>query len=156
MPVLVQLGLLFHHKYEINNSLEERIIKEDLVFFEFSEEELESLEWEHQSEFKYLGNMYDIVHRKKKGKSIQLWCYQDDFEKELKEKITRFFAFGFEDDLQKNEKQKKLTHFFKGLFYHHTDLSLEYNTYSIVLNHTYTMALIHSDVSPPHPPPKKG
>lgn len=150
------MGILFHHKKEIEKSLEENIDKNELVYFEFSESELKSLEWEHNKEFKHNGNMYDIVHREHNGNKHLLWCYKDDFERELKKKINHFLAFGFDDDIQKNNNQKKLSHFFHGLFFQSAKLKLDCFAFITITRYPGTFCLINVDLSPSYPPPKTG
>lgn len=91
MPIIVQLGLLFQHKSSIRKSIEESFDKEELILFEFSHQEIKKLDWEHEREFKYQGNMYDVVQREQHGNKHFLWCYKDDKEKKLKEKSLIFW-----------------------------------------------------------------
>lgn len=154
MPVILQLGILFHHKKEVRESFKETLNKDDLVCFELTEQELQSLEWEHEREFEFKGNMYDIVHREQDGKKHFLWCYKDDFEKELKKKITHFLAFGFDNDIQKNDNQKKLAHFFSGLYFETFSLKIECLALSIKKVIPTSFKLINTHLSPIEPPPK--
>jgi len=154
MPVIVQLGLLFQHKNSIRNSIEKSFEKEELVLFEFTHQEIKKLDWEHESEFKYQGNMYDVAEREQKADKCFLWCYKDDKEKKLKEKITHFLAFGFNDDVQKNESQKKLSNYFNALYFHINKIELKHFNYitQSLLTKKYNLLETYLDLF--DPPPK--
>lgn len=148
------MGMLFHHKKEIKEFFEEDLDKEELVCFEFSDQEIHSLKWKHEKEFEYMDNMYDVVYREHDGNKHLLWCYKDDFERELKKKINHFLAFGSDNDIQKSDNKKKLSHFFQGLFFQNTKPELDYFTYSTKSEYPDTTHLVSTDLSPVKPPPK--
>lgn len=161
MPVIFQIGLLFYHKSEvkkeIRRSLEEVVHNDDLVLMEFSDIEIHSqLKWEHEHEFMYQGEMYDVVYREQQGDKHLLWCYHDRKEKEIKEKITQFFAFGFQDDVQKNDSQKKLLQFYSGLYFYKAQIKLLQTQSTKELFIPESFNLIHTNIAPPVPPPKIG
>lgn len=143
---------------DIRQSLEEETThKEDLVLWEFSDIEIHSkLKWKHDREFEYQGEMYDVVYREQKGNKHLLWCYHDCKEKEIKEKITRLFAFGFQDDVQKNDSQKKLLQFYSGLYFCNTQIQLSQNQTPKKYYIPESFHLILTNFSPPVPPPKTG
>jgi len=154
MPIIVQLGLLFQHKNSIRNSIAESFDKEDMILFEFTHQEIKKLDWEHEREFKYQGNMYDVVEQEQHGNKHLLWCYKDDKEKKLKEKITHFLAFGFDDDVQKNDSQKKLSNFYNGLYYQLNKQELIYFPFETQTLFLDSFNLLKTYFPPSYPPPK--
>lgn len=142
-------------KEELKEYLVERKNKENIVLLVFTEEQYQSrLQWEYDYEFEYQGQMYDVVESIHKDGIYKIRCYKDDKEKKLKEKMTHFLAFGFDDDVQKNESQKKLSNYFNCLYYETNKLELTYfifNTQTIFSNR---FKLLKTYLTPFYPPPK--
>lgn len=60
----------------------------DLVEITVANHRIETdLTWEHEREFKYKGQWYDVVSSKQKGSSTVFLCYSDKKETELEEKF---------------------------------------------------------------------
>lgn len=79
--------LLYHYriteaKQEMRQALL-RVNAEGVSKLSFSRAELASLEWEDPSEFRYRGEMYDVLKVEKKGDSVVVWCLSDDKESAL-------------------------------------------------------------------------
>lgn len=56
---------------------------EGLVVFRFTTEETQMLEWEDEHEFRYKGQMYDVVGQQKQDGNLMIRCIQDEKETAL-------------------------------------------------------------------------
>lgn len=85
-----------HRQKEIRKEVKHQLIAglsdSELIHFKFTQDELASLEWKHDKEFKYNGYMYDIVKRKKLGDTTHFWCWKDDKETELYQEFESLLA----------------------------------------------------------------
>lgn len=80
------------HKRNVKHLLLSQANPADLVHFTFTMAEAENLEWEHAKEFRFKGDMYDVVHQRKKGDSLILWCWWDSEETQLYQKFENLLA----------------------------------------------------------------
>ncbi len=86
-------------KSEVKTKLENGIEEERLLVLKFSRNEIEQeLRWEHEREFEYRGEMYDIVSSEVKGDSTiyTVWLDQEEtaIKKKMKEVSNRLFGEG--------------------------------------------------------------
>lgn len=64
-----------------------------MVWLRFSNEEVENdLRWEHDREFEYNGQMYDVSKRIEKGDSTHFYCYWDKLETLVNQKLADLIA----------------------------------------------------------------
>jgi len=95
----------------------EGVDKEDLVLLEFTKgETLTELRWEHEREFEYKEQMYDIVETIDAGNIVYYWCWWDKEETELKRQLGELGKKIFNTDPQKKERHDRLITFYKSLF----------------------------------------
>ena len=66
--------------------------EEPTTLLAFAKAELQNLEWEHDAEFKFNGDMYDVVHSYEVGDSVFYECWKDHEEMQLKRNLFRFVA----------------------------------------------------------------
>lgn len=86
------LGLRHQQKAirrEVKQAMERGLSDSELVFFSFSTEEASALEWEHDREFRYRDNMYDVVRKDTCEGRLEVWCWLDDEESALKRRFDR-------------------------------------------------------------------
>lgn len=86
----------FHRQKEIRREVKHQLISgledTELAHLSFTENELASLEWKHEKEFKFEGHMYDVVKRKKVGDTYHFWCWKDDKETALYQQFESLLA----------------------------------------------------------------
>ena len=95
-PVLVNLCFLAK-KNAIRKTIRENLIHNltdsDLVVLTFTKANAQKeLHWEHQDEFEYRGKMYDVVRYKEEGNLIHYWCWPDEPESNLNQKLISLTA----------------------------------------------------------------
>ena len=90
--------------------------KDDLVLFGFSQTELETLRWEHDREFEYLGEMYDVVAYKIQGDTTWYWVWWDHKETRLNQHLEKLVAKAWAGDPQQKKNKDRLISFSKNLY----------------------------------------
>lgn len=74
---------------EIKRELSFSVSKEKLTFLKFHKDELVSkLEWEHDKEFVFQNEMYDVVYVEEKEDSNYYWCWRDHRETLLNQQVS--------------------------------------------------------------------
>ena len=158
-PVIGIYGWLQHKRYVVKKEVKRLIIagldRDELVLLKFTQEEIKTLlMWEHDEEFEYRGQMYDVVEVIEKDGMLHYWCWKDDEETLLKHDLNRLLAGALGSSPQNNDHQKQINNFFKTLYYlNHfswsppTDFIFRQNT-------VYTIYRPATGFSPPVPPPK--
>ena len=66
-----------------------RTRRDEFTRFVFSSKETRHIEWEEENEFRYKGEMYDVVEMEKKGDQVIIVCIADKKEKALKEEFAK-------------------------------------------------------------------
>lgn len=135
----------------------EGVDKEDLILLEFTKgETLTKLRWEHEKEFEYNAQMYDIVETIVAGNIIYYWCWLDKDETELKRQLGELGNKVFNTDPQKREKNDLLYNFYKSLFFSgRENLHLTLQPVTVKQRSLYCAHTVSSHFQPPTPPPRK-
>lgn len=120
-PFLATNLYLSQQKHKIRKSIKHKIIagidKSELVFLTFSSTEIqEELEWKHSKEFKYKGNMYDVVDRLDKSDSTLFWLWPDVEEDKLNQQLESVLQIALGTNPDQNQKKKNVDSFYKNLF----------------------------------------
>ena len=94
--------------------LQDGLPEEETIILTFSISDTETvLEWEHSREFRYNGNMYDVVHTAYHGDSISYQCYLDYKESKLKRAISQLAPKWAQGEPQRDNQQQRIADFFK-------------------------------------------
>lgn len=94
------------------------IDKKELVYFEFSTQEIKTkLRWEHSKEFEYQNQMYDVVEKKIVNGKTQLWCWLDSEETILNQKLQKLLTSVFSHDTKSKDKENQVFSFYKTLYF---------------------------------------
>lgn len=122
VPAIATYSWLHQKKYAVKKEVKQALIagidKSELVFFKFSKSELNTkLHWEHNKEFEYNDQMYDVVERITEKDSVLLWCWWDSKETKLNKQLQQLLKVAFNADSTTKEKQIQVLIFYKGLFY---------------------------------------
>lgn len=122
VPVLATFSWLQLHKAAVKKEVKWNLIagikKNELVFFKFSNGEITSkLRWEHQKEFEYNNQMYDVVEKRIVNDSTQLWCWWDHKETKLNKQLQGLLLTAFQNDSKSNEKKNEVFKFYQLLYF---------------------------------------
>jgi hypothetical protein len=123
-PLVVTFTVLQVQKKMVRKEIKHRMIAglqpEELVLLKFTAAEAEQqLRWEHDREFEYREQMYDIVTQQTIGDTTYYRCWLDDRETQLNKQLDALVAEIWGHHPQQKEKQEKLTDFFKKLYFQH-------------------------------------
>lgn len=139
----------------MQNTVEERIEKEEnpreLVTLTFTISESQTLlDWEHEREFEYQGQMYDVVEIHENGDQISYVVWPDHEETKLKRLLGELLDW----DLEENEESESISQHFQ-LF--SSKSSLEIQISKLVTRPekfpTFQKSYYSLALCPPSPPP---
>ena len=103
-------------RQEAKEMMDRMYPQDPVVYFEFTLSESEALKWEHESEFEYRGEMYDVLHKKIVGGKVQYWCYWDRKETILKNEFRDFLVNAFSGQARDHKSEMHFSIFLKTLF----------------------------------------
>jgi len=121
-PLATTFLVLQYQKKQVRKAVKWKMItgidKEELVLLKFTEKEKQSLlNWKHDREFEYKGEMYDIVEIELKNDTTYYWCWWDHEETRLNKQLSELIWFKVTDNPKNKENQKRLSIFFKSLYF---------------------------------------
>lgn len=133
-PLTLSLLWLNFQKTQLQNSFESRFEeseeKSDLLTLSFTKEESQTLlEWEHEREFEYQGEMYDVLEIKEDGDQIHYLVWRDKEETKIKKQLSKLW------EEEGTEKEQQLAIF--TLFYQ-ANHSLIPKSFSQEINRQYS------------------
>lgn len=151
---LVLKSQLVTVRESVEKKYEEGFDRERILTFQFTPKEIqENLRWEHDREFEYEGQMYDVIERRTVDGLIELRVYADHEETELKLKLAHLL----QGDLGEEpcEDQPTITDFHFQLFQSSSENWTANPAYSPLskANSNPTIPLSQRQYSPPTPPP---
>lgn len=115
------ISLRFERKMvrkEVKRKIIAGLDNKDLVLIKLTRSEKKSqLRWKHAKEFEYKGQMYDIVEKEFKDGITFYWCWWDFEETSLNKKLTRLAAHAFDNSVNKQQHEKKLSNFYHSLYF---------------------------------------
>ena len=98
---------------EIKWSIAKGLPKSELTHLSFKSNEVDArVEWKHNKEFRFEGEMYDIVQKQQQGDSIHFWCWWDKEETLLNRKIEKLAYLALNGNETSNNQKN---HFFRFL-----------------------------------------
>ncbi len=159
-PVATTYLFLQSQKKQVRKTVKRKMLagidKKTLVLWRFTETEKQTrLRWKHAREFEFSGEMYDIVETEVKGDTTYYWCFWDHEETQLNKQLAALLSFAMKSNPQKQENQKRLTVFFKSLYFSVTNKQDLSSFKKINRDHLNLVDLYQSRFySPPVPPPK--
>jgi hypothetical protein len=121
-PLVATFAILQFQKYQIRKEVKGNLLAEmnmeELVLLKFSENEIQTqLFWENPKEFEYKDQMYDVVKTDVKNGITYYYCWPDDKETKLNKELDELLAFTLGNNPNQNEGQKKISVFFKSLYF---------------------------------------
>ncbi|WP_144603332.1 hypothetical protein [Algoriphagus algorifonticola] len=114
-PLSISLLWLNFQKTQLQNSFESRFEeseeKSNLLTLSFTREESQTLlEWEHEREFEYQGEMYDVLEIKEDGDQIHYLVWRDQEETKIKKQLSELWE---EEGTEKEQQLAVFTLFFQ-------------------------------------------
>lgn len=104
-------------KQEVKIAFRARMSKERLVRLAFTAAQVNTLlRWEHDREFEYQKQMYDIRKREQQGDTIVFWCWWDQEETLLNLQLEDLVQKALAQDPLRKHSEEQLSHFLKTLY----------------------------------------
>lgn len=130
--------------------------RSELVLLKFSFSEINSgLRWEHDKEFEYRSQMYDIVEKIIKVDSVYYWCWWDHEETALNKELDNLVAKTLGTDRENNSRQKRLVEFYKSICINaYCDEFKPSINPDKILSETNCGLYTSFQIPPPFPPPE--
>lgn len=145
---------LYQHRKAVKAQLLANTPDEELITLSFLRQQAEDLNWEHEREFQYNGEWYDIIRTDTVGDILIYRCWWDHEETQLYRKLETLLAQHYgpsnSDTPQELRCQELLQHFFCS-FGDSNDFDLA--TLPLFTHTTHLPMPLHF-ILPPTPPPK--
>lgn len=105
---------------QIKKEVKQKLIavsRQQLVKLAFTQKEkLTSLNWHHDSEFEWNGEMYDVVETQVNGDTTFYLCWWDHKETELNKKLNELVADALGNSSKNRQNKNKLLELFETLY----------------------------------------
>ncbi|MCB0397695.1 MAG: hypothetical protein KDD36_13655 [Flavobacteriales bacterium] len=143
-------------RHEVKKQLIAGIDPSELVLVKCHNDETQQrLRWEHDREFEFKGNMYDVVSFSIIGDTTYYRCWLDSEETQLNKQLNILMA-GTWDGKRHRQHQELVLHFYKNL-YSIKQWQLSFAAIQIVQNDWVprdSLKIYSRSPSPPVPPPE--
>lgn len=149
-------------QYVIRKSIKRQIKKgvseKDLVLLKIPKwiENSENEEFKriHSKEFRYKGEMYDIVRSQDYGNETWYWCVWDKEETALFAQLDELFDKAWNKDPAQQQTQERLMQFFHSIFDNHEKIQVASENSNCITVTSKTFMLLTGNRKPDIPPPK--
>lgn len=156
------VGYVLHLKIEketirsnVKTLIFEGLDRSELVFISIEREKDPSFEWKDDREFSLNGHFYDIVEYTVGEVQKGYWCWLDEEESEVEEKINHLFKLKFKDNPHEKKRELVYQSFLQSLYFEPVELLISFQCASIQLKiNSRINPLSDPTSSPPCPPPE--
>ena len=146
-------------EYRLEQTIESRMranAESQTTLLKISTEQLYELVWEHAQEFRYQGEMYDVVSSYQESDTLFIECWKDHEETELKNKLYNQLVQENPISTRQREHTSRFFTFLQSLVY---SKSIPAQCFSIQFpgkSQSYHNSFFYqrSGLSPPSPPPE--
>lgn len=112
MLFLVLKSQMLEVRDSVDRKYQEGFDEERIQTFRFTEKEIkENLRWEHDREFEYKGQMYDVIERRTVDGLVELSVYADHEETELKIKMAHLLQGELDQEFCDDHRIRSDFHF---------------------------------------------
>ncbi|HMR89199.1 MAG TPA: hypothetical protein PKD51_13655 [Saprospiraceae bacterium] len=121
LPMLVIWSYFMVKQQMVKNEVEEKrnegFNKDVVKILTFAKKDIKTIvRWEHDREFEFLGEMYDVISSLESEDSITYTCYWDIEETKIKKQIVKLFFNDNEKLPFQHEKEAKMIEYFKQFY----------------------------------------
>ncbi len=141
-------------KEGVQNKIEEGIPINEMVKLTFSKSEIDKvLRWEHDKEFQYNGQMYDVVEVTDVGDSLQYLCWWDKAETATKKNKQDLLHTGIDTSNPGKHFPSTFSDYYKSIYFIFNPFNgaepPENGRNKPITSSTFTDILIVQSLSPP-------
>ena len=157
-PIGLTYAVLKWKQWQVKENIEQQILigmdKGELLELTFSIEDSKKLDWEHEREFVFEKQSYDVVESKIEGDSITYFVWWDKVETKIKHQMAELVSLAMNHDQQNQENQNRIENFFKTLYPSGLVLFQPETTEIVSINIDFiALNYCSPDWAPPVPPP---
>lgn len=126
--------------------------KSELVFIEVTETNQTEFEWEHPEEFRYRGQLYDVVEKIEGG----YWCWLDVKESAAEKTLDNLIAFVLGQSSSNHHRTMSLNRLLSSLYFNNADVDLHFRErpYLLTKSPCFVQNVRNWAAAPPLPPPE--
>ena len=138
----------------VQRKLEEGIPSNELVKLTFFKKEIPKLlKWEHDKEFEYNGQMYDVVEVTEVGDSLQYLCWWDKAETATKQNMQNLISEEINKSKPSKHKPVNFSDYYKSIYFIFNPFNgvetPENGRNKPITSSTFTDILLVQSLSPP-------
>ncbi len=140
-------------QYQIKEEIKEKIVnnlpEKELTLVKISSIENKKITWmEDGKEFRYKGNMFDVVRIKTGADTIYYYCFDDENESKLFVNLDKLVKEQTDNSQSRtNQKKQEITYFFHQILFTQSLIG----TPILYFDYLYTYKSIDTDVLSPPP-----
>lgn len=122
LPIAGTLGWMGLQKWQVKKEVKQRMLagidRQELVQIRLPLAEANTLlEWEDDAEFRFQGEMYDVVDAYREGDHMVYWCWPDREETLLYRQLEDLTARALRNDPLRDKSRGQVISFMKTLFF---------------------------------------
>ncbi|WP_305983003.1 hypothetical protein [Roseivirga thermotolerans] len=157
-PLGLSYAMLKLKQWKLREDIEHQILlgvdKGELIQLTFTAEQAATLKWEHEREFEYQGQSYDVVEKEEFDGKIIYHVWWDKAETKIKYQLDRLVAMAMKHDPDQQHNQVQIERFLKGL-YHSVIVSDLPIGFGFHIHEAMQAPVFYRSIcwSPPVPPP---
>jgi hypothetical protein len=127
-----------------------------MVWLKFSKDQIKNdLRWEHDGEFEYNGQMYDISKKEERGDSTHFYCYWDKFETLINAKLADLIALHTHGQNQDQKDAQLIVSLYKAVYLSANQRTLSYTgTETTTFHSLIILKYTNPKLSQNRPPPR--
>ncbi|MFN6377854.1 MAG: hypothetical protein ACK4WD_01165 [Flavobacteriales bacterium] len=153
------VGLLHLQKRQIRKEIKTKLLaatsNDELVHLFIPKNQIQSLLiWEHDHEFEYQGEMYDVVETIEHQDVVEYVCWWDHEETGINKKLQTLVALYKGKHPTEKEKEARVLRFFKAFFFEPTISKKELSKSVIPTTHWADEDFLYFLQKPPCAPPE--
>ena len=153
---MVLIALDQFQRKSVSEEFLKNIDKEDLTCLQFSENEIDHIDWENANEFEFKGKMYDVVTSEKINGIIYFYCWNDQKETALNQKIDDTLEMLLGTDNEDEDDKEVLAKLYKSF-----SPTSNASTFVLIEEAQNRIFIYRADFTslesdPPSPPPQIG
>ena len=142
-------------KREVRELLAEEAPREGVTLLQFSRAESRALlRWEHDREFEYRGQLYDVISVTERGDSVWYECFHDRAETELNRRQQELLARTHTPQDLDTSIYTQLFSFLRSLYFNHPPVLVNFSTLTSAAPGYHNGCLERLQAPPPVPPPE--
>lgn len=158
VPTFGMFLWLQYRKAVVRREVKARIIRATdraaWVKLTFTQDQATRLKWEHDEEFEYQNQMYDVVSQEQRGDSLIYWCWWDHEESRLNRYLGHLTSLTLNGDPFQRQSRDQWVCFIQTLFLERPVPTMAESSWSKAYPPVALTRAGTPNLPPPTPPPR--